>query len=121
MSTVSETVTAQSTPVLTLRPQSNAIPKEESEKYKYAHLLPSFSSDKYPPLEPFEHTDPGQRALSHPDPRSFLKNATNVIEIQPVLGTEIEGLQLTQLTNDERDQLALLVRFTNLFHTLNKS
>lgn len=110
MSTVSETLVAQPAPVLTLRPQSSAVPKEETEGYKYTHLLPTFSSDRYPPLEPFEHVDPGQRALSHPDPRSFLRNATNVFEIQPVLGTEVEGLQLTQLTNDERDQIALLVR-----------
>lgn len=106
---ISETLVAQPSPVLTLRPHTSAVPKEETEGYKYTHLLPTFSSERYPPLEPFEHVDPGHRALSHPDPRSFLQNATSVVEIQPVLGTEIEGLQLTQLTNDERDQLALLV------------
>jgi len=39
----------------------------------------------------------------------FLKNATRVTEIQPVLGTEIEGVKLTDLDSDGRDQLALFV------------
>ncbi|KIJ45259.1 hypothetical protein M422DRAFT_251437 [Sphaerobolus stellatus SS14] len=123
MSVLSETVTVlPEAATLTLRPQ-NGTPNgnetngtateakkvETEESYKYAHLVPFFSPQTYAPLTPFEHVDPGHRALSHPDPRSFLQNATRVTEIQPVLGTEIEGIQLTQLTNDERDQLALYV------------
>jgi len=118
-----ETVpTVPEDPVLTLRPQNGTpngtdtngtVPEgkkiQVDEPYKYDHLLPFFSQQKYPPLTPFDHVDPGKRALSHEDPRSFLRNATRVTDIQPVLGTEIEGLQLTQLTNDERDQLALYV------------
>lgn len=110
MSTVSETVT-QAISSLTFQPQSQVqgILADE-EKYKYSYLLPAFSSEHYPPLEPFEHTDPGHRALSHSDPRSFLRNASRVTDIQPVLGTEIEGIKLTDLDNDGRDQLALFVR-----------
>lgn len=107
-STVSETVT-QTLPI-TLRTKSQANGISVDAKYKYSHLLPSFSSEQYPPLEYFEHTDPGHRALSHPDPRSFLQNASRVTDIQPVLGTEIEGIKLTDLDNDGRDQLALFVR-----------
>lgn len=104
---VAETVT-QSTPNPPSKPQLKA--QNGEENYKYAHLLPVFSDKKYPPLEPFEHVDPGHRALSHPDPRSFLKNATRITDIQPVLGTEIVGVNLTDLDSDGRDQLALFVR-----------
>jgi sulfonate dioxygenase len=110
MPTISETRT-QVIPALTLRPQSHTnVVQNNNEKYKYSHLLPSFPPEEYPPLEPFDHSDPGHRALSHPDPRSFLRNATCVSDIQPVLGTEIEGIELTDLDSDGRDQLALFVR-----------
>lgn len=110
MSIVSETVT-QAIPSLTLRPQSQTkgVPGDD-ERYKYSHLLPSFAPEQYPPLVPFEHIDPGHRALSHPDPRSFLRNATRVADIQPILGTEIEGIKLIDLDDNDRDQLALFVR-----------
>ncbi|KAG9314624.1 TauD-domain-containing protein [Chiua virens] len=79
------------------------------QPYKYAHLLPYFSQDTYPPLIPYEHVDPGFRALNHLDPRTFLKDATSVIELTPNLGTEVRGIRLTDLDGDGRDQLALEV------------
>ena len=107
-----ETIT-QALPSLTLRGNQSEGDKKEGE-YKYAHLLPVFPKDEhYPPLTPFEHVDPGLRALSHPNPRSFLDNATSVIEITPRLGTEVRGVNLATLDNDGRDQLALEVRRTS--------
>ena len=77
--------------------------------YKYAHLLPVFPKDEhYPPLTPFEHVDPGHRALKHPDPRSFLANA-KVAQLTPPIGEEIRGVNLATLDNDAKDQLALEV------------
>ncbi|KAF8530947.1 TauD-domain-containing protein [Gautieria morchelliformis] len=109
MPTISETRT-QAIPALTLRPRSHTSGiQPNNEIYRYSHLLPSFPPEEYPPLEPFEHSDPGHRALSHRDPRSFLRNASRVSDIQPVLGTEIEGIKLTDLDSDGRDQLALFV------------
>ncbi|KAI0336168.1 TauD-domain-containing protein [Cubamyces sp. BRFM 1775] len=109
MSTV-ETIT-QTLPSLTLRNQSDQSEEtKKNEPYKYAHLLPVFPKDEhYPPLTPFEHVDPGLRALSHPNPRSFLDNATSVIDITPRLGSEIRGVSLAALDNAGRDQLALEV------------
>lgn len=100
-----ETVT-QAEATLTLHAENG--PKGE-ETYKYAPLLPDFSPDKYPPLIPFEHVDPGFRALKHPDPRAFLKGAASVIELTPNLGTEVQGIRLKDLDNDGKDQLALEV------------
>lgn len=84
--------------------------KQEQTEYKYTHLLPVFPKDEhYPPLEPFEHVDPGHRALQHPNPRQFLENA-KVTQLTPPAGEEIRGINLATLTNDERDELALEVR-----------
>lgn len=84
-------------------------PVRDEEPYRYASLLPVFNNDHYPPLQPFDHVDPAFRALSHPNPRSFLDEATSIVELTPNLGTEVHGVNLATLTNDERDQLALEV------------
>ncbi|KAI0757332.1 hypothetical protein C8Q80DRAFT_1215989 [Daedaleopsis nitida] len=107
MSTV-ETIT-ETLPKLTLRNTQSA-GEEKKDEYQYAHLLPVFPKDEhYPPLTAFEHVDPGHRALSHPNPRAFLDNATSIIEITPRLGTEVRGVNLAALDSDGRDQLALQV------------
>ncbi|KAK2462010.1 hypothetical protein APHAL10511_006473 [Amanita phalloides] len=89
--------------------QTEPLPTAEKnqESYRYAHLLPHFSQDRYPPLTPFEHVDPGHRALNHANPRAFLENATSIAEITPHLGTEVVGVNLVELDSDGRDQLAL--------------
>ncbi|KAJ3787668.1 TauD-domain-containing protein [Lentinula aff. detonsa] len=92
-----------------LKLQASANGKHEKEEYRYSHLLPVFSQDHYPPLTPFEHSDPGHRALNHPNPRSFLDSAASIIELTPNLGTEVHGVNLRALDSDARDQLALEV------------
>ncbi|KAJ3875828.1 hypothetical protein F5051DRAFT_51960 [Lentinula edodes] len=92
----------------TLKLHSSAEGKGETE-YRYSHLLPFFSQDHYPPLTPFEHIDPGHRALNHSNPRSFLDSATQITELTPNLGTEVFGVDLRALDSDGRDQLALEV------------
>jgi sulfonate dioxygenase len=93
------------------QPLNPAIPPSgDADGYRYAHLLPVFSPQTYPALTPFEHVDPGSRALQHTNPRAFLDNATSVVEITPYLGTEVTGVSLAQLDSAGRDQLALEVR-----------
>ena len=111
--TVTQTLPA---PTLRLRASTPADAKEvqtetqDQETYRYAALLPEFNREEhYPPLEPFDHVDPGSRALSHPSPASFLDGASNIFDITPNLGTEVTGVNLATLSNDERDQLALKV------------
>lgn len=78
--------------------------------YPYAHFLPTFDRTlRLPPLTPFDHVDPGRRALDHPDPRSFLQNAS-VVQLTPSFGTEVRGINLAELDNNGRDQLALEVQ-----------
>jgi len=88
---------------------SLALDNPESNCYRYKHLLPYFAQDNYPPLSPFEHVDPGFRALGCENPRAFLNNASKVTDLTPNLGTEVLGLNLTELDGAGKDQLALEV------------
>lgn len=104
---MSATVTA--TEATSKAADGGAISVLAGEKYKYAHLLPTFPPDEhYPPLTPFDHVDPGSRALSHPNQRAFLANA-KVSQLTPPIGEEVRGVNLATLTNDEKDELALEV------------
>lgn len=120
-----ETQTQEAQPlVFSVHPSPNAekgspgqpTPKERGqgpfETYPYNHLLPKVfpkEGQVDPALEDFIHVDPGLRALKHTHPRSFLDKATKITNTCPAIGTEVEGVNLAKLTNDERDQLALEV------------
>jgi sulfonate dioxygenase len=95
--------------------------QKEEEPYRYEHLKPQFLKDTYPPLAPFDHVDPGHRALKHANPRSFLANATSVVDLTPVLGTEVRGVNLAELDSDSRDQVALEVRSFLFIHNISCS
>ncbi|KAH7345110.1 hypothetical protein B0J17DRAFT_692992 [Rhizoctonia solani] len=84
--------------------------------YPYKHLIPVFDeSETYPPLEHFEHTDPGTRAAVFPESeqRTFLDNAIRVRNLTPRIGTEVTGVDLTSLDGPARDQLAREVKATS--------
>ncbi|KAK0609570.1 alpha-ketoglutarate-dependent taurine dioxygenase [Bombardia bombarda] len=76
---------------------------------KYPHYLPTWDhSQKYAPLEPFTHVDPGHAAdTTYPD---LLQPAgVQSSLLTPTIGTEIRGIQLTSLTDAGKSQLAHLV------------
>lgn len=55
----------------------------------------------------FEHNDVALRA----DPKkvSLYDNATKVFDLTPNVGTEIHGLQLSKLTDQQKNDLGLLI------------
>ncbi|CAO3635991.1 unnamed protein product [Cunninghamella blakesleeana] len=65
-----------------------------------------YTETKYPPLEDFEHTDPGH--LADPKKASLYDNAESIKDLTPNVGTEIQGIQLSQLTDQQKNDLALL-------------
>jgi len=81
------------------------------DSYEYSRFLPAFDDTHLEPLKPFDHVDPGGRALLREaegqDAMSFLSSA-KVTEMTPSFGNEIVGADLTKLDADARDQLALL-------------
>ncbi|RMZ83163.1 hypothetical protein DV738_g1152, partial [Chaetothyriales sp. CBS 135597] len=61
-----------------------------------------------PPLKAF--TPPKDRAFfADPKKTSLLSAAKAVKDLTPFVGTELEGIQLSQLTDAQKDELALLV------------
>ncbi|WWD19460.1 hypothetical protein CI109_103920 [Kwoniella shandongensis] len=129
MSTVTQTIT-EPLRTLHLRPESPEKPAEQAQQstaaetsktngtastngdkdaYKYEWALPSFNNDQYPPLTPFEHTDPGLEALKHENPREFLAGATEVSSLSPRFGSDVSGIQLHTLDTRGRQQLARFV------------
>lgn len=92
-------------PLATLYLNTGAVKPEEertdkgrpSADYKYQRFLPSYDKSlKLPPLEPFEHVDPGLAALKDENPRAFLENA-GVRNLTPSFGSEVSGIQLSKL------------------------
>ncbi|PVH77204.1 TfdA family taurine catabolism dioxygenase TauD [Cadophora sp. DSE1049] len=60
--------------------------------------------------DPWEYNDAGIRAMQTDKTKSSLLNAaTKVTDLTTNIGTEIEGLQLKDLTSQQRDELALLI------------
>jgi sulfonate dioxygenase len=90
----------------------NVDPKAELEgdrRAKYPNYLPTWDpAQSYPPLTPFEHYEHGKDAdPSFPD--LLPKGVAEVSELTPTIGTEVKGVQLSQLTDAGKDQLALFV------------
>lgn len=79
--------------------------------YSYQSYLPVYDeSTRFEPLEPFEFHDRGIDA-DKGKPNLILKDTANVkiSKLTPVIGTEIRGLQLSQLSDVQKNELALLV------------
>jgi hypothetical protein len=85
---------------------------EVEPEYRHARFLPSVTppSALLPPLEPFEHDDPGHRALKLANPRAiFETDGVRSIQITPGIGSEVSDLKLHLLDASGRDQVALEV------------
>ncbi|OKL55314.1 hypothetical protein UA08_09408 [Talaromyces atroroseus] len=79
-----------------------------SQGYPYNPAKPLYLDDVYNIRnEPREYVDAGSRA--DPDKKALLGAAKEVINLTRHIGTEIVGLQLKDLTNQQRDELALLI------------
>ncbi|KAJ4301511.1 hypothetical protein N0V90_003604 [Kalmusia sp. IMI 367209] len=81
--------------------------KNEDDSPLYPDYMPFYDPlEKVEDIGEFEHFDAGHRA----DPKlpNLLANATKVVDLSPHVGTEIEGVQISQLSKAGLDELALL-------------
>ena len=80
-------------------------------QYKYAAYLPVYDEKtSFPTLQPFEFNDRGLVANKQkPNLLSKENPDLKVSKLTPVIGTEIRGLQLSQLNDLQKDELALLI------------
>ncbi|KAL8722093.1 MAG: hypothetical protein Q9225_001337 [Loekoesia sp. 1 TL-2023] len=79
---------------------------EKHAKATHINYLPIWDTKtKYPPLKPFVHTEHGLNAdKAFPD---ILTPTVKRDDLTPTIGTVLEGVQLSSLSNDGKDQLAL--------------
>jgi hypothetical protein len=79
-----------------------------SQGYPYRPLRPLFLDDVYKIRStPREHIDAGTRA--DPAKESLFAAAEKIVDLTSHIGTEIIGLQLKDLTDQQKDELALLI------------
>ncbi|KAK3116644.1 hypothetical protein LTR53_002758 [Teratosphaeriaceae sp. CCFEE 6253] len=79
--------------------------------YPYRPAAPLYLQDAFKIRnERWFHDDAGARAAKvDPSKHSLLSAASKVTNLTSHIGTEIEGLQLKDLTDQQRDELALLI------------
>ena len=79
-----------------------------SKGYPYRPSRPLYLQDVYQiRSEEWVHNDAGARADKSKS--ALLSAATKVTDLTTHIGTEIEGLQLKDLTDQQKDELALLI------------
>jgi sulfonate dioxygenase len=80
-------------------------------QYKYDRYLPVYDeTTKFPPTEPFEFVERGIKAdKNKPHLLKPHNSKLEVTKLTPRVGTEIKGLQLSELTDVQKDELALLI------------
>ncbi|KAF2239657.1 TauD-domain-containing protein [Viridothelium virens] len=79
-----------------------------SNGYPYRPLKPLYLDDVYNVRNKDRpHVDPGSRA--DPKKKALLSAAEKVIDLTAHIGTEIVGLQLKDLTDQQKDELGLLI------------
>lgn len=64
---------------------------------------PHFPDVKWPPLEELEVTE--RANFADPEKKALFAAASKVQHLTPAIGTEIHGIDLRQLTNEQKDEL----------------
>ena len=64
---------------------------------------PHFPKLDWEPLEYFDVVD--RAGFADPEKRALLSAATKVTHLTPAIGTEIEGIDLRQLSDKQKDEL----------------
>lgn len=86
---------------------SPAIADGGDSDYEYADLKPSFPNVSWQPLVEVTVTDRG--LFADPSKKSLLSAAEKVEHLTPAIGTEITGIDLRNVSEIQKDELALLV------------
>ncbi|KAN0112187.1 TauD domain containing protein [Hyaloscypha variabilis] len=90
---------------------NRAFDPSKHTSYKYDRYLPVYDeTTTFPPTETFEFVDRGLKAdKSKPHLLNPQNTKVEVTKLTPRVGTEIKGLQLSELTDVQKDELALLI------------
>ena len=83
------------------------VPVVSHDHYEHDDLRPQFPDFHWPPLTEVTYHDRGLQG--RPDFGRLLNAATDVFDYAPKIGTEVQGIRLSQLTDAQKDDLARLV------------
>ncbi|KAF8147722.1 hypothetical protein B0H34DRAFT_281762 [Crassisporium funariophilum] len=86
----------------------NVLTDETDLATHYPEYLPTWDKVWFNQLQPFEFNDPALRVKDKSKP-NLLTSSTKVSHIQPSLGSVVDGVQLSTLSDAAKDELALLV------------
>ncbi|KAI9705432.1 MAG: hypothetical protein M1836_006187 [Candelina mexicana] len=80
---------------------------EPHEAYEHDDLRPTFPDFHWGPLTEVPYFDKG--LLGHPQFKNLLDGVTDIFDYNPKIGTEIHGIHLARLTDDQKNDLARLI------------
>lgn len=84
------------------------VSKESHSRTRYPEYLPTWDKMWFDPLPPFQYDDPALRVKDKSKPNLMTENA-KLSHIQPRFGSVVDGVQLSQLSDAGKDELAQLV------------
>jgi sulfonate dioxygenase len=77
------------------------------DTYEYEDLRPRFPTITWPAYTDVHYVDKGQ--LGDPNFENLLADATDVFDYNPKIGTEVHGVDLANLTDAQKNDLARLI------------
>ncbi|KAH7398390.1 alpha-ketoglutarate-dependent taurine dioxygenase [Pyrenochaeta sp. MPI-SDFR-AT-0127] len=101
-----------STPTLKQATKPSYVPgrttvQKHDETYEYEDLRPRFPDITWPAYKEIPYVDKGQ--LGDPNFKDLLAEATDVFDYNPKIGTEVHGVDLANLTDPQKNDLARLI------------
>jgi sulfonate dioxygenase len=81
--------------------------QQHDDTYEYEHLRPRFPDITWPALGEIPYSDKG--LLGDANYKDLLASATDVFDYNPKIGTEIHGVDLANLTDPQKNDLARLI------------
>ncbi|KAF2998579.1 hypothetical protein E8E13_006241 [Curvularia kusanoi] len=85
-----------------------SVDKVADQNTRYPEYIPNFDDIHFEPLKPFDFQDPALRVEDKSLPNLVTPNV-KLNPIQPRLGTVVEGVQLSNLSDKGKDELAYLI------------
>ncbi|KAJ4353030.1 hypothetical protein N0V95_003748 [Ascochyta clinopodiicola] len=80
---------------------------QHDDTYEFEHLRPRFPDITWPALEEIPYADKG--CLGDVNFKNLLSSATEVFDYNPKIGTEVHGVDLANLTDPQKNDLARLI------------
>ena len=92
---------------------------QSQENYKYEDFRPSFPDLRWEPLTEVPYEDKGLKG--HPQFANLLASATEIFDYNPKIGTEIHGVNLARLSDDQKNDLARLIAIRGVVFFRNQT